>query len=207
MGTRGPMEREAFSRAELAERTRDMPKRSIAPLVNGRVRLRLLEEADLPMTLAWRNQDHIRRWFLTSDLISPEQHGAWFEQYKDRDDDFVFVIEETETLKRPVGQVSLYRIDWAAGRAEFGRLMIGEIEASGCGLARLATARLVDEALTVWGLRELYLECHASNVPALAVYDACGFRRAGQLDEIVRFTRSCHIGEDDERTSAPTHGS
>ena len=55
------------------------------------------------MTLAWRNQDHIRRWFLTSDLISPEQHRAWFEQYQDRDDDFVFVIEETETLKpRPI---------------------------------------------------------------------------------------------------------
>ena len=54
-----------------------MPKRIIAPLVNGRVRLRLLEEADLPMTLAWRNQDHIRKWFFHSDVITPEQHRRW----------------------------------------------------------------------------------------------------------------------------------
>ena len=165
-----------------------MSKRSIAPLANGRVRLRLLEESDLPMTLAWRNQDHIRRWFLTSDLISPEQHRAWFERYKDRDDDFVFVIEETETLNRAVGQVSLYHIDWAAGRAQFGRLMIGDGHARGLGLAKLATACLVGEALTTWGLREVYLECLASNVPALAVYDACGFRQSGQFGETLRMT-------------------
>ena len=59
----------------------------------------------------------------------------------------MFVIEETETLKRPVGQVALYNIDWAAGTGEFGRLMIGDADAQGRGLARLATARLVDEAL------------------------------------------------------------
>lgn len=169
-----------------------MSKRSIAPLVNGRVRLRLLEEADLPMTLAWRNQDHIRQWFSSSDLVSPEQHRAWFERYKDREDDFVFVIEETETLNRPVGQVSLYHVDWSAGCAEFGRLMIGDRNAQGLGLAKLATACLVDDALTTWGLREVYLECLASNVPALAVYDACGFRQAGQLGKTLRMTTSGH---------------
>jgi diamine N-acetyltransferase len=184
-----------------------MSKRSIAPLVNGCVRLRLLEEADLPMTLAWRNQDHIRKWFFRSDVISSEQHRAWFEQYKDRDDDFVFVIEETEALKRPVGQASLYHIDWAAGLAEFGRLLIGDGEATGLGLAKLATACLVDEAVTAWGLSEVYMECLASNAQALAVYQACGFRPAGQLDETVRLTKSCHIGEDDERISAQAHGS
>jgi UDP-4-amino-4,6-dideoxy-N-acetyl-beta-L-altrosamine N-acetyltransferase len=169
-----------------------MSKRSIAPMVNGRIRLRLLEESDLPMTLAWRNQDHIRKWFFSPDVISPEQHRAWFELHKDRDDDFVFVIEETETLNRPVGQVSLYHVDWAAGRAEFGRLMIGDGDARGLGLAKLATAFLVDEALTAWGLREVYLESLASNAPALAVYDACGFRQAGQLGKILRMTTSGH---------------
>lgn len=165
-------------------------KRPVAPLVNGRVRLRLLEEADLPMTLAWRNQDHIRKWFLTSDKISPAQHRAWFEQYRERDDDFVFVIEETEALKRPVGQASLYHVDWAAGRTEFGRLLIGDGEAAGLGLAKLATACLVDGALGNWGLREVYLECLASNVPALAVYDACGFRQVGQAGETLRLATS-----------------
>lgn len=156
-----------------------MAKRSIGPLVNGRVRLRLLEEADLPATLAWRNQDDVRHWFFSSDIITPAQHRAWFEQYRDRDDDFVFVIEETQTLNRAVGQVSLYHIDRAAGRAEFGRLMIGDEGARGLGLATLATARLVDEALTVWGLREVYLECVRDNMRAIGLYTRCGFETVG----------------------------
>lgn len=152
-----------------------MPKRRIEPLVNGRIRLRLLEEADLPMTLAWRNQDHIRRWFLHSDAITPEQHAAWYAVYKDRDDDFVFVIEETSTLGRPVGQVALYRVDWTLGKAEFGRLMIGERAAEGRGLATVATTRLLDEAFGAWGLHDVSLEVLLENVSARAVYATCGF--------------------------------
>jgi len=153
------------------------------------VRLRLIEDGDLPMTLAWRNQDHIRRWFFSSDIITPEQHRSWFDQYRDRDDDFVFIIEETETLRRPVGQASLYHIDWTAGRAEFGRLMIGDDEARGQGLARLATARLVDEALTGWNLREVRLQCVPTNARALAVYAACGFEPTDHAGAATTMTR------------------
>ena len=132
-----------------------MAKRPIEPLVNGRVRLRLLEEADLPLTLGWRNRDENRRWFFSTAEISPDQHRGWFEKYRERDDDFVFVIEEIDVFKRPVGQLSLYDIDWTTGRAEFGRLLMGDPEARGLGLAQLATALLVDEALERWGLREI----------------------------------------------------
>lgn len=152
-----------------------LAKRAIAPLVKGRVRLRLLEEADLPATLAWRNQAHIRKWFFDSNVITPEQHRAWWARYLQKDDDFVFVIEETETLKSPVGQVALYNIDWTAGTAEFGRLMIGALEARGLGLAQLATGRLVAEALGALQLKEVHLEVVPGNDAALAVYRKCGF--------------------------------
>lgn len=153
--------------------------------MNGRIRLRLLEEADLPMTLAWRNQDHIRQWFLHSDVITPQQHAAWYAGYKDRDDDFVFVIEETETLRRPVGQVALYRVDWSAGRAEFGRLMIAADDARGLGLARLATTRLLAAAQDTFGLTDVYLSVLENNTAALRVYEACGFRITGRNDRAV----------------------
>lgn len=164
-------------------------KRQIAPLVNGRVRLRLLDESDLPMTRDWRNQDHVRKWFLNSDPITPEQHRAWWERYRHRDDDFVFVIEETETLERPVGQVSIYNIDWVAGRAEFGRLLIGDVAARGRGLARLATERVVAAALNDWGLREVYLEVRSANAPAITIYQSCGFREIEHHDGVIKMLK------------------
>src|SRR2546428_12784929 len=99
-----------------------MAKRQLGPLVGQRVRLRLLEYADLPVTLASRNQDHIRPWFGHADLLTWEQHQNWCTQYFQRDTDFIFVIEETHDLDKPVGQSSLYNIEWDKRRAEYGRL-------------------------------------------------------------------------------------
>ncbi len=169
-----------------------MAKRHIAPLVSDRIRLRLLDDADLPMTLAWRNQDHIRKWFFYSDVITPDRHRRWFEQYHHRDDDFVFVIEDLDTLKRPVGQASLYNIDWASRRAEFGRLLIGDAAAHGLGLGTAATRLLVNEALTAWGLQEVYLEVLQANMPALAIYRACGFHETARHGGVVALSKKAN---------------
>jgi RimJ/RimL family protein N-acetyltransferase len=165
-----------------------MPKRDVEPIVNGRVRLRLLRESDLETTRAWRNQDHIRRWFFTSDVISEAQHLAWFEGYRLRDDDFVFVIEETDTIRGPVGQAALYHVDWKGKRAEFGRLMIGEPAANRLGLGRLATAALTRFALTAWELDEVYLDVLETNTRAIAIYERCGFVVSARAHGSLRMT-------------------
>lgn len=153
----------------------NVAKRPLPPIVNGPVTLRLLEERDLTMTRAWRNQDDIRKWFLTSGIISEAQHAAWFAQYRDRDDDFVFIIEETQHLNRPIGQVSLYAIDWTDRRAKFGRLLVGDAEARGRGLARRAVEVLIAHAHHALGLNELRLEVLSGNTRAIALYESCGF--------------------------------
>jgi hypothetical protein len=58
-----------------------MPKRSL-PACEKVSLPALLRSDDLPLTLRWRNQDQIRRWFFFSDLIAPEEHANWFEQYR-----------------------------------------------------------------------------------------------------------------------------
>ena len=173
-----------------------MAKRWIPPLVGERVRLRLLAEADLPMTLAWRNQDHIRKWFLNSNRIVPEEHREWFAQHAERDDDFVFIIEEHHRLHKPVGQTSLYRIDWKQKRAEYGRLLIGEPEATGQGLAREATEVLLRYAAEL-GLRDIELEVLAHNDVAIALYRACGFCLLEERDGQKRMRKQLSAGGDD----------
>jgi RimJ/RimL family protein N-acetyltransferase len=162
-----------------------MPKRFVPDRENGQVRLRLLRNSDLQLTLHWRNQDHIRRWFFHSDLITPDQHAGWFEQYAERDDDFVFIIEDVQAGGQPVGQVALYHVDWQGGRAEFGRLMIGEASAAGKGLAFAATQLTLQIAFQSLGLREVYLEVYADNSRAIAIYTGAGFQVREQRDQVI----------------------
>jgi diamine N-acetyltransferase len=163
-----------------------VPKRPIVPIQGARLRLRPLEAADLPTTLAWRNQDHVRRWFVHSEPLTWEQHQSWFFTYLPRDDDYLFVIEETERLRKPVGQVGLYRIDWRSRTAEFGRILIGEPDAQGSGLAREATSLLLGYAFGAWSLQEIELEVFAENTRAIRVYQRCGFEPASEGDGMVR---------------------
>lgn len=159
-------------------------KQSLAPLIGDGLRLRLLRVEDLPNTLAWRNREDIRHQFIHSEIISWEQHLSWWEEYKTEANDFVFIIEETQQLNRPVGQVSLYNIDLEKGEAEYGRLMIGDDEARGKGLAKRATELLISWAFSSLGLKRIYLEVFKSNTAAINLYRQCGFDRYGERGEL-----------------------
>jgi diamine N-acetyltransferase len=161
-----------------------MAKRLINPFGDNIVNLRLLEEADLPQTLLWRNQDEIRRWFFHSDPIPFENHVAWFQKYKERDDDFVFIITDAHD-KRTIGQIALYNINWQKRRAEYGRLMIGCPEAKGKGFAKKATQSLIEFAFNSLGLEEIYLEVLTENQAARKVYEQCGFEITHQDQHVV----------------------
>lgn len=171
-----------------------MSKRTVDPISNERVGLRLLTAADLPMTLAWRNQDDIRRWFFYSAIIQPEQHAAWFERYAQRDDDFVFIIEERQSLHRPVGQLAVYNVDWSTRRAEYGRLIIGDAEARGRGLARDATQLAIELSHSTLHLQQLYMEVYADNMASIRTCVACGFVEDSRQDGIIHMHRDLGPG-------------
>jgi len=156
-----------------------MTKRFIEPVEKENLRLRLLQEADLPMTLQWRNQDDIRRWFFHSEVISQQQHLGWFKNYITKDNDFIFIFEEIQYGYRPIGQVSIYQVDWGSQRAEFGRLMIGEPDAAGKGYAFRASQMAARIAFYTMGLNEIYLEVLVGNKKAIAIYEKMGFKRSG----------------------------
>lgn len=164
-----------------------MSKRPIAPLHGPGTVLRLLTRADLPRTLAWRNHERVRPAFITSSVISEETHRAWFDAYAERDDDYVFLIE-ARALGRPVGQVSLYEIDWRARTATFGRLLIGDDDALGRGLASEATRLVIDLAGSL-GLREIRLDVFLANRRASALYRNHGFEPYGARGDLITMRR------------------
>ncbi len=164
-----------------------MAKSISSPIIKEGIRLRLLEAFDLPMTLKWRNQDHIRKWFIHSEVISPEKHREWFETYLQRDNDYLFIIEETLRLNKPVGQISLYNIDRDRKCAEYGRLMIGEADARGRGLAKKASRLLLQYAFKVLGMERVELEVFRDNGPAIAIYRDLGFLEISDLEGLKKF--------------------
>jgi diamine N-acetyltransferase len=151
-------------------------KRLLGPILGRGIELRLLQPEDLERTLGWRNRDENRRWFVHSDPISLESHLAWFRKYQERDDDFVFVVESLEPRRTPIGQASLYDVDWAAGTAEFGRLLIGDPAARGRGFGLEATRALLGFGFDALELKQIRLEVFAHNASAIKIYQRCGFR-------------------------------
>jgi len=153
-----------------------LAKRDLGPILGRRIRLRLLEPGDLERILGWRNWDENRRWFVHSERIELQAHLRWFRAYQELDDDFVFIVEDLESSAGAIGQVSLYHIDWGAGSAEFGRLLIGEPVARGRGLGLEVTRALLGFGFGPLGLNRITLEVLAQNARAIAIYRGCGFR-------------------------------
>jgi RimJ/RimL family protein N-acetyltransferase len=135
--------------------------------------------------MAWRNQESIRKWFINTNLIDENQHLAWFRRYLERDDDFLFIIEDKARGNRPVGQISIYQVDRQNLSAEYGRIMIGDEEARGKGLAKAATNLVLEFAFETLGLQVITLEVRNENEPALAIYNSCGFQVTGEKNGLI----------------------
>ena len=161
-------------------------KQSIQAFGNAHVQLRLIAEADLDMTLNWRNRDDVRVWFKNSQRLTEEQHRAWFSRYETRDDDLVFVVEAGG---RPVGQASVYGINWADGSAEVGRFIVAP-EARGQGYIGLACGELLRFCGEALKLKHLFLEVKECNRRAIKIYERNGFLEQSRAMGMIRMGRS-----------------
>ncbi len=143
------------------------------------VRLRGLSERDLPLTLAWRNDERSLRWFKSATPLEPEPHHAWFRRYTEDDSaGCMFFIEDR--AGQPVGQSSIYNLE--GQRAEVGRFLSSP-ELRGKGLFREALLLTPGAAFEIAGLEEVYLEVIATNERAIRLYESVGFVRHNGADD------------------------
>jgi RimJ/RimL family protein N-acetyltransferase len=163
-----------------------MNKLKVDPIESSKARFRLIQESDLSMTMGWRNKPRVAHWFKSAALITPEQHRQWFEEYLQRDNDYLFIIEDKNMTDAPVGQVGIYNIDFSAGTAEVGRFLIGEERALGRNM-------LVDvhrNWLLFWreqhGITEVRTEVRRDNYLALRVNKGCGYVEVGSSGDMVQ---------------------
>lgn len=169
-------------------------KSTFAPFGDDVVRLRLLSEKDLETTMACRNQDDVRVWFKSTQVITLDQHKAWFAHYLKKDDDFVFVVEADG---KTVGQAAVYGIDREAGTAEVGRFMVTQ-EARGRGYLGRACAELLRFCAGQLRLKSVFLEVKEDNARAISMYLRNGFTEEERAGGMIRMIRPLTAPQDAE---------
>jgi len=138
--------------------------------------LRMLNEADLPIVLAWRNSERIRANMYNDHVITHEEHHAWFRRI-DRDDSSRYQVFEHRN--RPVGLSYITDIDRINGTCRWG-FYLGETDLpSGGGTVMGYLA--MNHAFKEEQLRRVSGEVLSFNQPSQRFFRRLGFTEEGRL--------------------------
>lgn len=143
-------------------------------ILSPRLMLRPLTEHDLERVRGWRNQDHIRIWLQDDHLIEPEQHQSWYERYRQNDQDMMFIAVHLDN-EVPIGTGALYKIDPTRKIAEFGRVLIGDIDYQGQGYGEEIVRSLTRFGLERLRMQTIELFVKVTNTRAIKIYMNCGY--------------------------------
>lgn len=149
-------------------------KNEVKEFPSGELVFRLISNFDIETLRLWRNKEENRTKFIYNGIISSEQQINWYESYKIKNNDLMFIVSESSSGTL-FATVSLYDIDFTNLSAEFGRIMIGEDDYKGKGLGAKSTSVIVNYAFEELNLAMVYLEVFSDNISAIRTYQKAGF--------------------------------
>ena len=147
-------------------------------LQGERVRLRPVEERDLPNFVRWLADPEVTRWL--GDLEgapSLEDEQEWYENKRGDPDNVLWAIDGPGG--RLIGTIEL-RVSPRQRRAEMG-VAIQDKTQWNQGYGTQAVGLVLDYAFDDLGLNRLQLTCDEDNARAIRCYEKCGFQREGLL--------------------------
>lgn len=160
--------------------------------------LRPIEESDLDRVLGWRNAEHIRAAMFTDQIITIDEHRAWYERLKKEESIKCLIFE---IHGRPVGVVSIAQIDICSKKCSWG-FYLGETctpPGSGTAMGYLA----LNYIFINLQIRKLCGEVLASNIKSIDYHKKFGFivegrfvkhvLKNGRYEDVVAFAL---FGED-----------
>lgn len=153
-----------------------------------KIRLRELKMEDAPLMLEWMHDKDIQKSFkknmLGATLEQAEQFckDAMIPEKINSGDSIHFAIadEDDEYL----GTISLKNFDIESLNAEYS--IATRKKANGVGIAFEASRLLLDRAFNDYGLHRVYLNVFSDNIPAIRLYEKCGFKYEGEFREHIK---------------------
>jgi len=145
------------------------------------VRLRQIEESDLPKLRDWRNSPYIRAYTREYRLLNMLNQKKWFESLFTDQSNIMFAIEKKDT-KEIIGCCGLTHINWKEGNGEVS-IYIGEREWQGKGCASDALQLLLKYGFEELRLHRIYATIFQYNNASVKFFERNGFKLEGKHRE------------------------
>jgi len=136
-----------------------------------------LEKKYLDIVSKWNYDTDINFYFSKRPPYSYEQQLKWLEKTLHDSTKKKYIIIH-QANRKPVGMVSLMKIDLLQHKAEFG-ITIGEKNYWGTGVAKSASNMLLHFAFQILHLNEVYLTVFEANTRAIQFFTNLGFIKTG----------------------------
>lgn len=147
-------------------------------------KLRELEREDIKRINKWRNDpDLIACLGAPYRFINEDVDSDWYEKYiHARNNAVRCAIVDSEKEDEVLGLISLLNINYINRCADL-HIMIGGKENRGKGLGTFAVRAMIEHAFLNINLRRIELGVLENNIPAIKLYEKCGFVYEGKKRE------------------------
>jgi RimJ/RimL family protein N-acetyltransferase len=153
------------------------------------IELKYFTEGDIPQLISWIDSPEFLLQWSGTGFTYPLTHQQLIkylgEANKEGSEIQAFKVVHVESSK-VIGHISLGSINLHNRNARMCRVLIGDEEMKGKGLAPLMIKELLNIAFVKFGLHKVSLAVYDFNTPALKLYKKMGFRTEGLIREASR---------------------
>ena len=152
---------------------------------NDDLRLRAPEREDLPLFAAWLNDPEVTAYLSLYLPLSITDEEDWFEAMRKgpkEEHPLTIEIREAEGDWRPIGNCSIFGIDWKNRSGEIG-IFIGAKQVWDRGYGTRVMRMLLKHGFDTLNLHRLFLRVYEPNRRGVRSYEKAGFVHEGRLRE------------------------
>lgn len=163
-----------------------------------------LSEEHIESLRNWRNNSENTKFLRSIPFITPEMQENWYNSYLLNEDELCFVIYENQALNRVVGSLSLY--NFQGKQAEFGKILIGDMEAHGKSVGYHAILAVLKIAFDEMMLETVVLRVYDENIAAKHIYEKAGFQKVdsksinNRIEDYMELQRNCFVDINNDKT-------